>query len=174
MFFDTAPITFVTVLITVFFSVMFFLFGILPIFIYRENPNKLKAVWSIVHFSLCCGFILFCFLSVPNKYILSAEEIIIKRYLNDIRIDYDDIVEMKVTDYFHWKGKNGWNPGVFGFVGKYKSETVGTFSAYITNWRYLVVIERKNDRPVIISPDKPDIFVNTFKKTKHSDYAFQM
>jgi hypothetical protein len=46
------------------------------------------------------------------------------------------------------------NGGLFGVTGWFWSRDYGFFRAYVTNLRLLIVIERANARPIVISPEK--------------------
>ncbi len=47
--------------------------------------------------------------------------------------------------------------GLWGGFGLYKTKTV-TFRFYVSRMDHYVVIERSNDRPLMITPEEPDVF----------------
>ncbi len=51
------------------------------------------------------------------------------------------------------------NLGVLGFFGRTRSERLGPVEAYITEKEAMVLIERRNDRPLLITPERPGVFV---------------
>ena len=139
---------------------MFLICGaLLPVLIYRmyRDPGYIVPVIFITPVLYVLTVALF--LSVPRGYVIEPERIIIKRLLSNVVIEFSDIKGVGETDAFMWQGKNGWNPGVFGYVGTYRSESFGRFSAYLTNWKYLVTIQRHDARPIVISPGSPTQFV---------------
>jgi len=157
--FDTAPLASDTVAFTVMICSVFLIFGLLPILICRMDRDPLHLIVTMPMTPLFSGLTILFFLSVPRGYTVESDRIIIKRLLSDVVIEFRDIAGVEETDTFAWQGKNGWNAGVFGYVGTYRSESFGRFSAYLTNWKYLVIITRRDARPVVISPRSPAQFV---------------
>jgi hypothetical protein len=50
--------------------------------------------------------------------------------------------------------------------GVYYSSSVGIFKAYITNMSNLVLIKYSDDKKILLSPEKPEEFVNTIAQIR--------
>lgn len=48
-------------------------------------------------------------------------------------------------------------------VGLFQNEQIGKFDCYVTDFKKAYVIYRKNDRPVVISVDNPEIWKEYYK-----------
>ncbi len=54
------------------------------------------------------------------------------------------------------------NGGLFSFSGSYKSRKLGSFKAYVTDFKKCVVIIAAG-QTVVVSPDNPDLFVEVLR-----------
>jgi len=103
-------------------------------------------------------------LFAPRSYVINDREIIIRRLGADIKLPLSQIDEVKCIT----RRQVGMFPlrtfgvgGFAGYYGKYWSKKLGSFNAYLTNGNDLVLIRCKNNRKYLISPQRPDDFVNT-------------
>jgi hypothetical protein len=55
--------------------------------------------------------------------------------------------------------------GFFGTFGLCRSAPLGLFRAYVSDRKKLVLIDRRGFRPLLISPDRPETFVQALRDT---------
>lgn len=97
----------------------------------------------------------------PSYYLLSPQEITIKRPFGDIRIPLSDIDEFENLT----KEEMGFPirlfacGGLFGHYGLYNSKAWGNYYMWCTNTNDMLMITRKNKKMIIISPFRKDIFL---------------
>lgn len=53
--------------------------------------------------------------------------------------------------------------GVFGYIGYFKNRGLGNYSAYATHRRKTVVILTNHNEQIVITPDDPELFVETLE-----------
>ncbi len=56
--------------------------------------------------------------------------------------------------------------GFFGSYGKFRSSKLGPMDAYITNSKNLVLIEYSDNKKILLSPDKPQEFIEKINSYK--------
>jgi len=56
------------------------------------------------------------------------------------------------------------NLGILGFFGRTRSSRLGPVEVYITRRDGMVLIDRRNDRPLLISPERPETFVEMLNR----------
>lgn len=97
----------------------------------------------------------------PMKYIVTNNEVIIKRIGPDIIISQADICAVNCMPYdqvFSGAVRTMGCGGLFGIYGNFKSSSMGKFRAYMTRRNKLVVIAT-NERPFVLTPDDTEGFV---------------
>ncbi len=101
-------------------------------------------------------------------YRIAADAIIVVRRRGSIRIPSETIqaVTLVETDALHGTRRiygTGWS---FGNAGVLSSPRWERIQVYITRKDSLVLIERADDIPVILSPDKPRPFIHAFHSAR--------
>lgn len=101
----------------------------------------------------------------PNNYSVSADKLLIHRMINNIEIDRNNIQSVQEID--ESKVKNSLRTfGVgsfFGSFGKFWNATLGNMTWYVTRKNNFVLVETKDQRKIILTPDKPEEFVESFQ-----------
>ncbi len=102
----------------------------------------------------------------PSYYLLSPEEIIIKRPFGDIRFPLSEIgnVESLTKEEMGFSIRLFACGGLFGHYGLYNSKALGRYYMWCTNTTEMLMIIRKNKKMVIISPFKKDIFLQKVRQ----------
>ena len=98
----------------------------------------------------------------PIKYIVTDNEIIIKRIGPDVKIPFTDISAVNRMPYSQvFKGaiRTCGNGGLFAIYGNFKSPSMDKFRAYMTRRDKLVVIST-SDKPIVLTPDALQEFIN--------------
>lgn len=61
------------------------------------------------------------------------------------------------------------NGGLFGYVGSFRNSILGSYKAYVTKKENTVLIETTDEKRILVSPDKPDEFVEVLnRKINHT------
>lgn len=58
--------------------------------------------------------------------------------------------------------------GLFGYIGYFKNSILGSYKAYATNSEKAVLIET-SDKPIIVTPDDPDLFVKNLNQAQQNN-----
>ncbi|GAB2697933.1 hypothetical protein GCM10027037_22640 [Mucilaginibacter koreensis] len=100
------------------------------------------------------GTVVFLF-SVKN-YSLSANGIVINKYIGSKTIWKADIKQIKVLGPEHLSGtlRTFGVGGLFGYYGKFANQQLGDMTWYLTNKDHVLAIITKNNRTLLISPDE--------------------
>ncbi|TQV72840.1 hypothetical protein FLL45_15350 [Aliikangiella marina] len=151
-----APFGRATLLITLFSSL---LMVALPIVLLVLIP---VALFSLAAISLMIpiAILLACFWYRVTGYQLDSRELTIKRLVFDFIIPLDEIesVEFDQTAMKRSLRMFG-NGGLFGFYGYFRNDRYGSFRAFVTDSQNVVVI-KTSEKIFMVSPDKPEKFVN--------------
>jgi hypothetical protein len=55
------------------------------------------------------------------------------------------------------------NGGLFGFLGKFRNETLGSYRAYVTDGARIVVVRRTDQVTLVVTPDDPERMVRAIE-----------
>jgi hypothetical protein len=101
----------------------------------------------------------------PNNYSISPDKLLIHRMLGDVEIDRDNIQsvqeidESQVKDSLRTFGVGGF----FGNFGTFWNNKLGKMTWYVTRKNNFVLVETKDQKKIILTPDKPEEFVASFQ-----------
>lgn len=105
----------------------------------------------------------------PSRYIVDDDGVTILWHLRRLRIPRADIEgastigrELLRRD-FGWSARVGVG-GLFGTFGLLWTSKRGWMSAYATTTQHWVLLERRDGRPILISPERPDDFVRAISR----------
>ena len=111
-----------------------------------------------------------CFLVFPMYIIAEDEGIGIRTLLRTIRVSYEDIDYIERVD----EQNNLFGAtktirllgigGVFGYIGLFRTDGVGTFRSYVTDSKKVFLIHRTKGMPIAISVNDPDEFMPYYLK----------
>ena len=127
-------------------------------------PNgEQNITHSFVFFPIIIFIIVY--LLRPNNYSVSTDKLLIHRILYDVEIDRNNIQSVQEIDVS--KVKNSLRTfgvgGFFGSFGKFWNPTLGSMTWYVTRKNNFVLVETKNHKKIILTPDKPVEFVASFQ-----------
>jgi hypothetical protein len=103
----------------------------------------------------------------PRKYVLTPTDLVISRLGPNVRIGWEQVESVEVLadrSLLHGVIRVLGVGGVFGSYGLFCNWKSGTFHAYITRTDGLVLIRRKKDDPVLLSPGDPAGFVEQVRE----------
>jgi Bacterial PH domain len=101
----------------------------------------------------------------PNNYSVSPDKLLIHRMLGNVEIDRDNIQsvqeidESQVKDSLRTFGVGGF----FGNFGTFWNSKLGKMTWYVTRKNNFVLVETKDQKKIILTPDKPEEFVASFQ-----------
>ena len=126
--------------------------------------GRVSTLTTLILYSLIPLLILFIsLLFTVRGYSISGNAFRIRRLLwyTDIDISMLQSVEYNpkaMTGSFRTFG----NGGLFSFSGSYKSGKLGSFKAYVTDFKKCVIIIAAG-QTVVVSPENPDLFVEVMR-----------
>ncbi len=97
----------------------------------------------------------------PNNYSVSSDKLLIHRMIKDVEIDRNNIQsvqeidESQVKDSIRTFGAGGF----FGSFGTFWNSKLGKMTWYVTRKNNFVLVETKDQKKIILTPDKPVEFV---------------
>ena len=97
----------------------------------------------------------------PKNYSVSADKLLIHRMINNVEIDRNNIQSVQEIDESQVKNslRTFGVGGFFGNFGKFWNSTLGNMTWYVTRKNNFVLIETKDQKKIILTPDKPEEFV---------------
>ena len=107
------------------------------------------------------------YLLSPLGYEVTHNEIIIHRRLRDIILKRGDIANIELADDNRLKhavrilGVGGF----FGYFGRYFNREMGVMTWYATRRNKTVLISTHNNKKIVLTPDCPRKFLNSFVPT---------
>ena len=107
------------------------------------------------------------FLYSPRKYLVDDRGLVIVRIGGNLVIPFEIIESIRQTDkeeIFKKTTREGGSGGCFGYYGYFRNPTLGIFHMYATQRSHLVFITRKNQEPVVLSPDELLEFIDAVQE----------
>ncbi len=104
--------------------------------------------------AVCYGF-------SPRAYTVNERHIIINRLFGNKNIPAEEIktVRLPAEKELNWPIRKLGNGGLFGYTGLYYTKHIGNMQWYCSRRNNYVIIERKNGKALVISPDQPAGFL---------------
>ena len=108
------------------------------------------------------------FLLMPLDYSISHQNITIRRRIRSIVLTKDNIIEVTFLDSDLLKNQSYISGviGLFGYTGKTYLNGTGILRWYGTRKDKTICISTKDRRRIIITPDEPVAFIQSFSKFK--------
>jgi Bacterial PH domain len=146
---------------TIIFSIVLLLVFVPGFFISPENGQdifKYAAIPLIIVFVIV-------YLFRPNNYSISPDKLLIHRMLSNVEIDRNNIQSVQEIDESQVKNsiRTFGVGGFFGNFGKFWNGKLGNMTWYVTRKNNFVLVETKDQKKIILTPDKPAEFVASFK-----------
>ena len=101
----------------------------------------------------------------PNNYSISSDKLLIHRMISNVEIDRNNIRLVQQIDESQVKNslRTFGVGGFFGSFGKFWNSKLGNMTWYITRKNNFVLVETKDQKKIILTPDKPVEFVASFQ-----------
>ena len=127
------------------------------IYIFYNTPqlNSVKAVLFLL------AILLVPYFYHPLNYHIEAEEVVIRRPFNKVLIRRSEIESVKMVDQQDMKGtlRSFGVAGLYGYYGRFSNLKIGSMLWYATQRRNYILIQTKGSNTYILTPDKPNDFV---------------
>ncbi|SOD11871.1 PH domain-containing protein [Pedobacter xixiisoli] len=98
----------------------------------------------------------------PTGYIITADEIMIRRPLTNVRIKRVDIERVELVEEQTMNGalRTFGVGGLFGYYGGFANTSIGRMTWYATRKDTAVLLRTVNDKKIILTPNERQQFVN--------------
>jgi hypothetical protein len=130
---------------------------------FLSPDNEKDIVMSMAILPLIALIIIF--LLRPNNYSVSSDKLLIHRALSNVEISRNDIYSVREIDESEVKNsvRTFGVGGFFGNFGKFWNGKLGSMTWYVTRKNNFVLVETKDQKKIILTPDKPEEFVASFQ-----------
>ncbi|MEY4541143.1 MAG: hypothetical protein RLZZ306_2900 [Bacteroidota bacterium] len=151
--FNKTTTIFVIILLLVIISVVFYL-----------TPNSEQSIADSIMF-LPIILCMVTYLFRPNNYSVSSDKLLIHRLINNVKIDRNNIQSVQEIDESQVKNslRTFGVGGFFGNFGTFWNGKLGKMTWYVTRKNNFVLVETKDQKKIILTPDKPVEFVASFQ-----------
>ena len=128
---------------------------------------KHMLFWNLSMSVLPLGILIAAVFFIIRGYVVTEDTLIVKRPGWSVKIDLKNLQSVK-ADPQAMAGsiRTFGNGGLFCFSGSFRNKKLGSYRAFVTDQK-LSVILKFTDRTIVVTPDKPDIFVNKLLEIKH-------
>ena len=126
-----------------------------------NRSTDLASVFGLgVPFLIFGAGLIITFLLAPQKYMLSHEELIIKRPLKDVVIKLSNIGQVYLVpeNAIIFSLRTLGSGGLFGYFGRYYNIKLGNYTAYATRRDNRLMIVTKEGQKIVLSPDDVNMF----------------
>ncbi len=117
------------------------------------------------------GILIVCLLVItyllrPKNYSVSSDKLLIHRMIGNIEIDRNNIQSVQEIDESQVKNstRTFGVGGFFGSFGKFWNSKLGNMTWYITRKNNFVLVETKDQKKIVLTPDRPAEFVAFLKR----------
>lgn len=112
----------------------------------------------------CLVVLLLSLLFTVRNYTVSGSMLLVRRLLWSTRVDLSGLRSARVeSNAMRGSIRTFGNGGLFSFSGRYRSRTLGSFRAFVTDLSGCVVLELDSGK-VVVSPDNPEFFVALLRR----------
>lgn len=136
------------------------------VFIKYSDQQLLLYITTLPTFFLLIGIVVAMYYLQPLGVTLNDGDIIIDRRIKPVVIPIAEIKQVRAVseDDMRYSIKTMGNGGVFGYTGAYYNKKMGKMSWYCSQRKNYILIERTNNKKVIVTPDDPEALLRDVKK----------
>ncbi len=100
----------------------------------------------------------------PRGYKIENKDIVMCRYFGDKIIKAESIKSIRIPTEkeMNWPLRKFGNGGLFGYTGHFYTKHIGNMLWYCSRKDRFILIERKKDKPCVISPDDNERFLKAY------------
>lgn len=128
------------------------------------SPENGQDIMKYAAIPLIFVFVIVYFFR-PNNYSVSSDKLLIHRLIKDVEIDRNNIQSVQEIDESQVKNslRTFGVGGFFGNFGTFWNGKLGKMTWYVTRKNNFVLVETKDQKKIILTPDKPEEFMASFK-----------
>jgi hypothetical protein len=119
-------------------------------------------IWQVSFFAFFMIILSTSYLLKPSNYEIDSQNIIIHRLIGDVKINLQQIA--RVDRIHHDLLKETGKGGLFGYFGKVYT-FLGKTNFYATRRNNLVLITKKDNTKIILTPDEQDGFIEQIENS---------
>jgi hypothetical protein len=136
--------------------------ALIPSILFTPEEARYTIIFTLI---LVGSLLVIAFLIRPNNYSISSDKLLIHRILDDVEIGRNNIKSVQEIDESQVKNsiRTFGVGGFFGSFGKFWNSKLGKMTWYVTRKNNFVLVETKDQKKIILTPDKPEEFVASFK-----------
>lgn len=131
-------------------------FGAFSVFPLSDLFTSDDWIMPLSFFAFFMLLLLFTYLHKPSDYEIDDKDLIIHRFIGDIKINMEQIDRVDRIHHDLLKDTN--KGGAFGYFGKIYT-FFGYTTWYATRRNNLVMITKKDNTKIILTPDERDSFI---------------
>jgi hypothetical protein len=121
--------------------------------------------WILIMTVMPLAILFISSLFMIRGFVLTKDGLIVKRLMWNNRIDLSGLLTAYADpDATKRSIRTFGNGGMFSFTGRFHNKTLGSYRAFATNFKNIVVL-RFPDKTIVVTPAQPDRFVAALKKT---------
>jgi hypothetical protein len=109
---------------------------------------------------LLFGLVIVMYVYRTKAVIIDDNGIVIDRIAKRVTINYSDIHSVKTVPDMRFAIRTFGNGGVFGYTGYFYKKGIGSMRWYCTQRRNYILIEKTNNKKIVVTPDDPDGFIS--------------
>lgn len=112
--------------------------------------------------------ILYVFLSIPLCLSITPTDLTIKKIGGTKRMPIDDIKSISLvrSGMLNNSTRIFGSGGLFGYLGYFRSPSLGKYEVFATEWKNLILIETTSEKKIVISSQNPNELVHYFASIK--------
>lgn len=145
-----------SVLITAGVAILFISIAVaLILFSSKEGNSASEMTVKILVNILNLLIFTFSYLLHPTGYILSDNDLIIRRPLTSVNLKYSEIKEVKTlsSSDLKWSVRTFGSGGMFGYYGKFFNNQFGPMTWYASRRDHFVLILLQKNQKIVVTPD---------------------
>ena len=149
--------TIITIAVTVLFAVI-----IGGQYAFISDSGRYVPIYTT---TACLLIYFFAFAFRPIEYVVTVDELIVRRLLFDVRIMRDDIKTVELIDREKIRGsfRIAGVGGLFGYYGGFTNSSLGFMTWYMTRRDRPVLVKTMDNKKILFSPDDPIQFVSELR-----------
>ena len=138
---------------------------VISITVFFLIPNGKRNITDSIVILLPIILCTVVYLFRPNNYSVSSDKLLIHRMINNVEIERNNIQSVQEIDESQVKNslRTFGVGGFFGNFGTFWNGKLGKMTWYVTRKNNFVLVETKDQKKIILTPDKPEEFVASFQ-----------
>jgi hypothetical protein len=136
--------------------------ALIPSIIFTPEDAQYTITFTVILVGI---LLMIAFLIRPNNYSVSSDKLLIHRMISNVEIDRNNIKSVQEIDESQVKNslRTFGVGGFFGSFGTFWNSKLGKMTWYVTRKNNFVLVETKDQKKIILTPDKPEEFVASFQ-----------